>query len=423
MAGKIQNIKGTVDILPEEIFRWHFLEDAVRKVMKNYNYCEMRTPVFEKTDLFARGIGELTDIVSKEMYTFLDMGKKSLTLKPEMTAPIMRAYLQHSMFNRSQMNKIYYVSPMFRQENPQAGRQRQFHQFGAEALGSGGPEIDAELIMLALDIYNSIGLKNYTLKINSVGEPVSRARYKEDLQAFFKPRLNQFCESCRTRYETNPLRIFDCKVESCRNLAEDAPFLIDYLDAESLSHYERVKDVLNSNNVNFVEDQRLVRGLDYYTHTVFEITALGLGAQDAICGGGRYNLLSRELGGSDFPAVGFASGMERVLIALEKNEISIPLPKPLDIYFVSLGDAALDWVHKTMPTLRRSGVSADTDYLGRSMKAQMREANKIQARYVVIIGENELAENKVAVKNMSDSTQHDVNISDFHKRIHKILHE
>ena len=423
MAGKIQSIKGTVDILPEEVYRWHFIENVIREQMQFFNYNEMRTPVFEKTELFARGIGELTDIVSKEMYTFLDKGKKSLTLKPEMTAPIMRAYIQHSLQNKSQVNKIYYISSMFRQENPQAGRQRQFQQFGAEAIGSNSPELDAEAIMLALAIFDEAGLKNYSLEINSVGEPTSRERYKKELQNYLRPNLPQLCESCQSRFDTNPMRILDCKIKSCREIVDKAPVLIDFLDDENRAHYESVKAVLVANSIPFKENLKLVRGLDYYTNTVFEITSNSLGAQDAICGGGRYNLLAAELGGHDIPAVGFAAGMERMLMVLAKDEADIPKSAPVDVFFITLGERAIEWAHQHIHFLRKARLRIDTDYLGRSMKAQMREANKQNARFVVIAGENELNDGQVILKEMATSEQDSVRIPDLQDRLLKIINE
>ena len=423
MAGKIQSIKGTVDILPGDVHRWHFIEEVIREQMDLFNYTEMRTPVFEKTELFARGIGELTDIVSKEMYTFLDKGKKSLTLKPEMTAPIMRSYIQHSLQNKSQVNKIYYISPMFRQENPQAGRQRQFNQFGAEAIGSNAPELDAEVIMLALAIFEKAGVRSYSLELNSVGDPASREKFKSELQDFLKPDLAKLCESCQSRFESNPMRILDCKVKSCRELIEDAPVLIDFLDQDNRNHYEAVKTVLNANAVTFTENPRLVRGLDYYTNTVFEITSTSLGAQDAICGGGRYNLLAAELGGPDIPAVGFAAGMERMLMVLEKDEADIPEPEALDVYFINLGKAATEWAHTHIHWLRKAGIKADTDYLSRSMKAQMRDANKQNSRFVVIAGDNELSEGQVIIKEMATSEQFQVKITDLRNRLIELIND
>ncbi len=422
MAGKIQNIKGTVDILPGESYRWQYLEDTIRKVMKQYNYLEMRTPVFEKTELFARGIGELTDIVSKEMYTFLDRGKKSLTLKPEMTAPIMRAYLQHNLQSSRLMNKIYYISPMFRQENPQAGRQRQFHQFGAEAIGSEQPEADAEIIMLSVAVFNALGLTELKLQINSLGDPAARKKYRAALQDFLRPNLPDLCQTCQSRFETNPLRILDCKNPACKEITTDAPLLIDFLDDDSLKHYRRVKEILDDNHIPYSENPKLVRGLDYYTHTVFEVTSTALGAQDAICGGGRYNLLAEELGGKYTPAVGFAAGMERTLMVMEKNGVEIPAPTPVDLYFVALGAGAAAWTQKQIYQLRRKNISCDTDFLNRSMKAQMREANKLNARYTVIIGDNELENGKAILKDMGDSGQVELDLNNFIAEVEKQIH-
>ena len=422
MGSYIQNIKGTADILPDDIYKWHFLEKTIHDTMRLFNYNEMRTPLFEKTDLFARGIGELTDIVSNEMYTFLDRGKKSLTLKPEMTAPIMRAYLQHSMQSKTLVTKVFYISPMFRQENPQAGRQRQFHQFGAESIGSEHPETDAEIIVLASEVFKKVGLADTKLTINTLGDAEARNKHRDALKSFLKPHYNELCKTCQDRFETNPLRILDCKNPGCREITADAPVIIEFIDAESKTHYERVKEILKSNSIDYFENPKMVRGLDYYTHTVFEISSTQLGAQDAICGGGRYNLLARELGSKDVPAVGFAAGMERTLLVLEKSDTSIPEPLPLDIFFIALGDSAVSWAQSQIYALRTSAISCDMDYMKRSMKAQMREANRQGARFTVIVGDNELQSGNVILKDMEGSNQISVKLADFVSSLEQKFH-
>lgn len=402
---QLKRIKGTQDILANEAAKWVAVEASLRKTMRTYNFSEMRTPVFEQTELFARGIGQLTDIVSKEMYTFADRSKKLLTLKPEMTAPIMRAYQENKLYAQSQLSKIFYIAPLFRQENPQAGRLRQFHQFGAESLGSSLPVADVEMVDLALACYNDIGIKNLKLKVNSVGDPVCRVPYKKTLQDYIRPHLSDYCEDCQRRFDENPMRILDCKNESCVKLNQQAPKLAQHLCPECNQHYESVKTGLKDLNIAFEEDPYLVRGLDYYTRTVFEITSDALGAQNAICGGGRYDLLAEELGGQPTPAVGFASGMERMLMVADKQDISLAPENRLDIFVIGLGDAAKEQVPVWVARLRQNGFRCDQDYLGRSMKAQMREANRQKARYVLILGDDELQKQEFALKLMDTSKQ------------------
>ncbi len=404
----IRRIKGTQDILPDETPRWVALENLIRKIMARYNFHELRTPIFEQTQLFARGIGQLTDIVSKEMYTFMDRGKKQLTLKPEMTAPIMRAYIENKLYAKAPLNKLFYIAPLFRQENPQAGRLRQFHQFGAETLGTPDPHADAEMIDLAWSIFQEIGLQDLTLRLNSVGDPVCRKDYKTKLQDYIRPNLNQYCADCQRRFDENPLRILDCKNPTCQTLNQNAPKLADNLCDACRAHYDALKEQLTRLNIPFVEDPYLVRGLDYYTRTVFEITSNTLGAQNAICGGGRYDLLAKELDGPDTPAVGFAAGMERLLIAMEQQGIRLAQKARLDVFLAPLGakarEESLAYLHK----IRAAGFSAETDFLGRSIKAQMREANRQKARIVLILGENEWEKQEFTAKLMDEGQQHTV---------------
>jgi histidyl-tRNA synthetase len=404
----IKRIKGTQDILPEDSPKWTALEETIRKTMALFNYKEIRTPVFELTDLFARGIGELTDIVSKEMYTFQDRSKKSITLKPEMTAPVMRAYIENNLQAKSQINKLFYISPLFRQENPQAGRLRQFHQFGAEFIGAGSPEADAETISLALATFKSIGLKGLELHINTVGDAESRVPYKKILQDFFNDEIKSPSDEVKRRIENNPLRVLDSKDPQLKEIIERAPKLIDHLNETSAQHYQTVKNILKAQDINFIEDTTLVRGLDYYTHTVYEITSSGLGAQNAICGGGRYDLLGQEISGKPIPAVGFAAGIERVLMALASQDGQIAEARQLDVFIIALGDDAVNTAQSWLMKLRNAGFTSDTDFLKRSMKAQFREANRQQAKFVLILGENELAQNLFAIKYMESGEQQDV---------------
>jgi histidyl-tRNA synthetase len=400
-----RRIKGTQDILPADVGKWHYVEQVIREEMAIYNFKECRTPIFEQTELFARSIGEGTDIVGKEMYTFTDRGKKSLTLKPEMTAPIMRAFLENNLNSLGPLTKIYYIAPLFRQENPQAGRLRQFHQFGAEILGSGAPELDAEVILLAMQIYTKLGLTGLNLMLNSVGDPESRQKYRIVLQDFIRPNLSRYCKDCRDRFETNPLRILDCKVESCRKLNAGAPRLIDSLTPAASRHFEDVREILKANGIGYALNPYLVRGLDYYTHTVFEITSSHLGAQDAICGGGRYDLLARELGGADTPAVGFASGIERLLMVMSAQDLLPADDGAIDVYLCALGPSAGREMTVWSEKIRGLGLKTDRDYLGRSMKAQLREANRLKASIVLILGDDEMKEHEFAVKDMKNSGQ------------------
>ncbi len=404
----IKRIKGTQDILPEMTPQWTALEALIRQTMRLYNFHELRTPIFEQTQLFARSIGQLTDIVSKEMYTFLDRGKKQLTLKPEMTAPIMRAYIENKLYARVPLNKIFYIAPLFRQENPQAGRLRQFHQFGAETLGSADPLADVEIIDLAMTIFQTIGLKNIELKINSVGDPTCREPYKKKLQEYIRAHFDQYCADCQRRYQENPLRVLDCKNETCQKLNRNAPKLTEHLCQDCNQHYQKVKEILQLIGIDYTEDPYLVRGLDYYTRTVFEITSSALGAQNAICGGGRYDLLAKELEGPDTPAVGFAAGMERLLLAMERQGIVLAEPPRLDVFLVTLGEQARHLAPKWLKTLRQAGLSTEMDYLGRSIKAQMREANRQRTRFVLLLGDDELAQSRFSVKQMDQGSQTDV---------------
>ncbi len=405
---QFRRIKGTQDILPDESYNWIALENIIRKVMQKYNFSELRTPIFEQTELFARGIGQLTDIVAKEMYTFEDRGKKQLSLKPEMTAPIIRAYLENKLYAQSALNKIYYIAPLFRQENPQAGRLRQFHQFGAETLGSSAVEADVEIIDLAMVIYETIGLKDLKLVLNSVGDAEDRVHYKKILKDFIKPNLNKYCSDCQRRYNENPLRILDCKNETCSAINKYAPKIAEHLLPESKNHYKKLKNQITALGITFEENPYLVRGLDYYTRTVFEITSDALGAQNAICGGGRYDLLAEELGGQPTPAVGFASGIERLLMIAEKQNIKLSEPERLNVFLVAMGEKAqnesLSWLKK----IRNLGLRAELDLLSRSIKAQMREANRQNAEFVLLMGDHELQKKAFSVKLMDKGEQVDV---------------
>ena len=406
----IKAVTGTKDTLPGEINKWKHLENIVRDIFSYFNYKEIRTPVFEETLLFARGIGEETDIVGKEMYTFLDRSETSLTLKPEMTAGVVRAYIEHSMGNQQPLNKLFYISPMFRQEKPQAGRLRQFHQFGGEALGSTSPYLDAEMIQVSFHILKQLGLKDLTVKINTLGVPSSREIYKKELKSFLENKKHLLSEDSKKRFDKNILRIFDSKVEVDQLLLKGAPILLEYLDDESTNDFDILMKAISSAGIPFEIDPKLVRGLDYYTKTTFEIISGKVGSQSALCGGGRYDLLIEELGGKPTPGVGFAAGIERILLACE-NENSFTLPADsLDLYIVKLDMELSGVIFDAASFFRRANFSVDFDYLDRSVKAQMREANKLNARFVLFIGGDEYKSGYCNLKNMSSGDQLQVSL-------------
>lgn len=413
----IKAITGTKDILPSDIARWQYLEKLLRETFQLFNYKEIRTPIFEETALFARGIGEETDIVSKEMYTFKDRSDTSITLRPENTAGVVRAFIEQSLGAQQSLNKLYYIGPMFRQERPQAGRLRQFHQFGAEALGSTSPLLDAEMIQVAYLIIKNLGLKNLVVKINSLGIPDSRENYKKILKEYLSDKKEKLSEESRRRFETNILRIFDSKIEVDQAIMKDAPLLIDYIDEQSKNDFDVVKNYLTKVGIPFEVDPTLVRGLDYYTKTTFEIVSGSVGSQSALCGGGRYDLLVEELGGKPTPGVGFAAGMERILLACE-NEKSLNLPADsIDVYLVRVdSDLTLETANYAS-SLRLNGLSCDYDFLNRSIKAQMREANKLNAKFVVFIGGDEYKRGELNVKNLSNGEQQLVKSDDLESLI------
>lgn len=401
-----QSVKGTKDQLPGDSRTWLAIEDAIRSVMHLHHYEEIRTPIFEDTAVFTRGIGEETDIVGKEMYTFTDKGGSSLTLRPEMTASVIRAYIQHNLAARSQHTKLYYIGPMFRQERPQAGRLRQFHQFGCESIGLDTPFCDADVIAVASDVYRRLDIP-FTLKINSVGDAASRPRYRQALQAFLAGVQDRLSPDSRRRMDTNPLRVLDSKLEQDREATADAPRILEYLGDEAAAHFRDVLSLLDALAVPYDVDPRLVRGLDYYTKTAFEFVSADLGAQDALGGGGRYDGLAEELGGARAPAVGFASGIERLILVLEKKGALARIPPP-DVYLVGLDDDSRRWCFLEAHAMRGKGITAECDYVGRSLKAQLREANKLGARYAVIVGEAERASSTAVVKNMTEGSQKSV---------------
>jgi len=401
----IKAVTGTKDILPDEIPAWKLVEKTIERIFHNFNYKEIRTPVFEETSLFARGIGEETDIVGKEMYSFTDRSENNITLKPEMTASVVRAFIEHSLGKQQSLNKLYYVSPMFRQERPQAGRLRQFHQFGAEALGSTSVYLDVEMIQMAFEILKELGLKDLNVKINSLGTPESRNAYKEKLRKFLLDKKDKLSEDSRKRFDKNILRIFDSKDENDKKIMKDAPLLLDHLDSESKESFEIVKETLKLSGIPFEVDPYLVRGLDYYTKTTFEIISGKVGSQNALCGGGRYDLLAEHLEGEPTPGVGFAAGIERILLACE-NEKSLKSPEEnIDLFITRLDDELSQKVFELTLSFRRKNLSVECDYLDRSLKAQMREANKLKAKYVLFIGGDEYKSGMANLKNMESGEQ------------------
>lgn len=397
--------RGTKDILPDTVGDWNYVEGEIRELCRRFGYSEIRTPIFEHTELFQRGIGEGTDVVDKEMYTFTDRGERSITLRPENTASAVRAYLQNKLYAQSNLVKLFYIGSMFRYDRPQAGRMREFHQFGVEALGEANPAVDAEVILLAMNLLEGLGLKDLELSINSVGCPKCRSKYRTMLQDFFRDKLEDLCEDCRSRFERSPLRILDCKKDSDKPYMADAPKITDCLCEECADHFAKLKELLTSAGISFTHDPRLVRGLDYYTKTAFEIKYPPLGAQSAVAGGGRYDGLIEEMGGNPTPAVGFATGLERLLLALESQNLLPEKSRSVDAYIVALGEAAQAEGFKLLNGLRQQGLSAAMDFAGRSMKAQMKQANKLGAKYSVILGEDEIAEGVVMLRSMEDSSQ------------------
>ena len=397
--------RGTKDILPDSVGDWNYVEGEIRELCRRFGYSEIRTPIFEHTELFQRGIGEGTDVVDKEMYTFTDRGDRSITLRPENTASAVRAYLQNKLYAESNLVKLFYIGSMFRYDRPQAGRMREFHQFGVEALGEANPAVDAEVILLAMSLLEGLGLKDLELSINSVGCPKCRSKYRTMLQDFFRDKLEDLCEDCRSRFDRSPLRILDCKKDSDKPYMADAPKITDCLCDECSDHFVRLKEHLANAGISFQHDPRLVRGLDYYTKTAFEIKYPPLGAQSAVAGGGRYDGLIEEMGGNPTPAVGFATGLERLLLALESQKLLPEKNRSVDAYVVALGEAAQSEGFKLLNNLRRAGLSAAMDFAGRSMKAQMKQANKLGARYALILGDDEIAEGTVMLRSMSDSQQ------------------
>lgn len=405
MGQQINAPKGTNDILPEQIPIWERIEAKAKETCKHFGFKQIRTPEFELTALFERGVGGTTDIVQKEMYQVGHKGKENFSLKPEGTAPVVRAFIEHGMASDPQPVKLFYLTRCFRSENPQKGRYRQFNQFGVEALGSASPAMDAEVISLADGFIRSLGITDVTLSINSVGCPTCRSAYYEKLKEFLKDKVDLLCDDCKGRYEKNPMRIIDCKNESCKAVIQGVPLMLDNLCEECADHFEGVKGYLNAAEIPYVIDPNIVRGLDYYTNTAFEFVTTQLGAQATVCGGGRYNGLVKELGGADVPGIGFGMGIERLILLMEAQNIVIAEQETTDLYIAPLGEEAKPIAFRYATLLRKNGVTVQTDTMDRSLKAQMKYADKIGAKYVLMIGEEELNAQAGLLRDMTTKEQ------------------
>ncbi len=398
--------KGTKDVLPEESYRWQYLEQTMRTVVRKYGLLEARTPCIEHTELFLRGVGNTTDIVQKEMYTFTDKGDRSITLKPEGTAGAVRMFVENGLFSEAQPTKMFYLyCPVFRYERPQAGRLREHHQFGVEIFGAPNASADAEVIALASEIFETIGVHDLTIKLNSIGCPKCRGRYQAALREYLAGRYDELCDDCKSRFEANPLRILDCKVEHCKEIVREAPHTMDYVCDECRDHMHTLTGLLDDIGIRYELDPMLVRGLDYYTKTVFEIVSGMPGAQGTLCGGGRYDGLIKELGGPDMPAVGFGLGMERLLLIMDQLGVQVEKPLRYQIMVLGLGDAGKRKAFSLVQQLRALGIAADSDHVGRSVKAGMKFADKVGAANVLVLGDNEIAEGKATLKNMQTGGQ------------------
>ena len=400
--------KGTKDILPQDSYKWQFVESAARETARVFGAQEIRTPTFEHTEVFLRGVGETTDIVNKEMYTFLDKGGRSITLKPEGTAGVARSFVENGLYNSALPAKFYYITSCFRYERPQAGRLREFHQFGVEFLGSKSADIDAETILLAKTFLEKVGIENVTLYINSIGCKTCRKEYETALKSYLNENYDKLCPLCQDRLNKNPLRILDCKNDECKKITDGAPKILDYICGDCSAHLETVKKLLTLAGVEYKINPNIVRGLDYYTRTVFEFVSENIGAQGTVCGGGRYDGLISELGGNDTPGIGFAVGIERILMLLENTGKTIENNNKVKVYLAPMGEKESEKAFELATLLRASGISTDFDHVGRGIKAQFKYADKIGAKFVAVIGSNEVEKGAVKVKNMLDGSETEV---------------
>lgn len=419
---KVNAPRGTKDITPIESYKWNYLENKFREICSLYGYKEIRTPIFENTELFKRGVGNTTDIVQKEMYSFKDRGDRNITLKPEGTAGVIRSFIEHKMYADTQPTKLFYITPCFRYERPQSGRQRQFHQFGVEAIGSDTPSLDAEAISLAMQFLKELGLNDLKTSINSVGCPVCRESYNKLLREYLDSKSDVLCEQCNERKEKNPMRIIDCKVESCRENILDIPLIADHLCEECEQHFSLLKRYLDEMNIDYEVDKRIVRGLDYYKRTVFEIISNDLGAQSTVCGGGRYDGLVEQIGGpSGFSGIGFGMGVERLLLTLEANNINIENTEKTDIFIATIGENAQNTSFGILKNLRDNHISCDKDHVGKSVKAQFKYSDKINSKYTIVIGNDEIEKDEASLKNMETGEQISVKLTKLVDELKRLL--
>ena len=407
--------KGTKDILPNQSKKWQYVEKVAREVAELFNAKEIRTPTFEHTEVFLCGIGETTDIVNKEMYTFMDKGDRSITLKPEGTAGVARAFVENGLYAGVLPSKLYYITQCFRYERPQAGRLREFHQFGVEFLGAGGADIDAEVIILAKTLLDRLGVKNISLYINSIGCKECRKKYSEALKKYLEYNYNGLCDLCKERFEKNPLRVLDCKNPDCKKITTDVPMILDYLCDDCVEHMNELESLLKLAGVDYVVDPKIVRGLDYYTKTVFEFVSDNIGAQGTVCGGGRYDGLISEFGTNDIPGVGFAVGIERLLMLIENSGVQLPVDNAVKLYIAPMGKNEAKKTFEIASSLRNQGIIVDFDHMNRGIKSQFKYADKIGAEFVAVIGSNELEQNACKIKRMSDGTELMVKFTDIYK--------
>lgn len=404
----IQAPKGTKDMLPQNAYKWHYIEDKLKGIAETYACREIRTPAFESTELFERGVGDTTDVVQKEMYTFEDKGGRSVTLKPEGTSPAVRAFVENSIFNEVQPTKLYYFTPVFRYENVQKGRLREHHQFGVEIFGSKEASLDAEIISLAMRAFREFGIKGLELNINNIGCPTCRKTYNEALKAYLKENYDDLCDVCKSRFEKNPMRILDCKDRNCKKIVAGAPIILDYVCDDCKEHFDKLKNYLTALGIEFKIDPLIVRGLDYYTKTVFEI----INKDITVCGGGRYDGLIKEVGGPEMPAVGFGMGLERLILTLEEEGIEIPKDSYIDLYIASMDEVSKIESLKIINDLREKGIKCEGNHMSKNVKGQMKYANKVQADYTIVLGETELSQKKAKLKRMIDGEQMDIDLTD-----------
>ena len=405
----IQKPKGTKDILPQDSYKWQYVENKAKQILENYGFKEIRVPVFENTELFERGVGDTTDVVQKEMYTFMDKGDRRITLRPEGTAGVVRWFIENKLYgNMTDPVKVFYNMKMYRYERPQSGRNREFTQWGFECFGSDDVMSDAEVISLAYNAYRLLGLDDVTIKLNSLGDSESRNTYREKLVEYFKPHINNLCEDCQERLKSNPLRILDCKIDAENDILKNAPKTLDYLNKESKSRFEKLKDLLDMMDINYEIDERLVRGLDYYNHTVFEVV---LNNSYALGGGGRYNGLVETLDGPSTPGVGFAMGYDRTILAMEENNVNIPINDSIDVYLLYVSDSEKETACYLVQDLRLNGFIAETDLMSKSLKSQFKSVDRFNAKYLVVLNDNDLKENKITVKDNKTKEEESINLN------------